>query len=75
MKGDDHGPDVKDVPIGEPDGCGDALAPAQGAVLAAEVLEHGAFLRHVEFRMPAGHRRCVEPDFHVGIASDDMLAY
>ena len=55
-------------------GRGDALAAAKRAVLAAEILEHRPFSRDDEPRVAAGDRRRVEPDLHVGIASDDVLA-
>ena len=53
---------------------GDALAAAERAVLAAEVLEHCSFGRHHQPRVTARHRRRVEPDLDIGIASDDVLA-
>src|SRR6185436_4298612 len=51
----------------------DALAAEKRAVLADERLEHGSFRRHQEPRVPAGHGRLVEPDLHIGIATDYVL--
>ena len=74
VKGDEQRPDVDGISVGELDRRGDALAAAPRAVLAAEILEHRAFGRYHEPRMTTGHRRRVEPDFHIGIASDDVFA-
>ena len=55
-------------------GDGDALAAAERAVLAAEVLEQSLAGDHDEPRVAAGHRRRVEPDLDIGIASHDVFA-
>src|SRR6058998_1626118 len=74
MEGNLQRSDADGIPIGKPDRRRDALAPAKRAVLAAEILEHSAFIRHDEARMTARHRRCVEPDSDIRIASDDVFA-
>jgi hypothetical protein len=73
MEGHEQRADVDRITIRELDWRADALAAAERAVLAPEILEHGSFGFHHEPRVTAGNRGSFEPDVNIRIASDDVF--
>jgi hypothetical protein len=67
-------PDSDLIPVGELDPRTDAHSAVKCAVLAPKVFQHDGFRGDDETRVTAGDRRMIEPDLHVGIATDDVLS-